>query len=126
MHRRHSPLLTPPWPTSTGAGTCSSGWRPARVERALRRWDAWETNALLPDDLQRPATPPAPGLLGGLADVLRERLIAGLPDRRWTPDVVWLWWQPPRDREPRAPAPEEFDVLWRGYCRRADLEQIFS
>ena len=25
-----------------------------RVERALRRWDTWETNALLPADLKRP------------------------------------------------------------------------
>ena len=29
-----------------------------RLERALRRWDAWETNALLPEELQRPADRP--------------------------------------------------------------------
>ena len=25
-----------------------------RVERALRRWDVWETNTLLPEELRRP------------------------------------------------------------------------
>jgi hypothetical protein len=30
-----------------------------RVERALRRRDAWETNRLLPAELQRPAAWPA-------------------------------------------------------------------
>jgi hypothetical protein len=29
-----------------------------RVERALRRGDAWETNVLLPAELQRPLAPP--------------------------------------------------------------------
>ena len=29
-----------------------------RIERALRRWDAWETNALLPEDLHRPVIRP--------------------------------------------------------------------
>ena len=29
-----------------------------RVERALRRWDAWETNALLPEERRRPVVPP--------------------------------------------------------------------
>jgi hypothetical protein len=51
--------------------------------------------------------------------------VGRLPGRRRTPDVVWLWWRPPPSREPRAPTPEELDVLWRGYCRRADLEQTF-
>jgi DDE superfamily endonuclease len=51
--------------------------------------------------------------------------VARLPGRRRTPDVVWLWWQPPPGREPHAPAPEDLDVVWRGYCRRADLEQTF-
>lgn len=32
--------------------------RLGRVEKTLRRWGAWETNALLPDDLRRPMTPP--------------------------------------------------------------------
>ena len=43
------------------------------------------------------------------------------------PDVVWLWWQPAPapGNEPRPPSPEDLDVLWRGYCRRADLEQTF-
>jgi hypothetical protein len=51
--------------------------------------------------------------------------VGRLPGRRRTPDVVWLWWQPPLSQEPRAPAPEDLDVVWRGYCRRADLEQTF-
>jgi hypothetical protein len=51
--------------------------------------------------------------------------VGRLPGRRRTPDVVWLWWQPPPNREPRAPTPEDLDPLWRGYCRRADLEQAF-
>ena len=45
-----------------------------RVEQALRRWDAWETNALLPADLQRPLQPPVlhrEGLDG------RHRLLTG-------------------------------------------------
>jgi hypothetical protein len=29
-----------------------------RVERALRRWDTWETNALLPEELRRPVVRP--------------------------------------------------------------------
>jgi hypothetical protein len=29
-----------------------------RVERALRRWDAWETNAPLPEELRRPVVRP--------------------------------------------------------------------
>jgi hypothetical protein len=33
--------------------------RLGRVERALRSCDAWETNRLLPEDLQRPAAKPA-------------------------------------------------------------------
>jgi hypothetical protein len=32
-----------------------------RVERQLRRWDAWETNALLPEELQHVRSrPPVP------------------------------------------------------------------
>ena len=49
------------------------------------------------------------------------RLAVGrLPGRRRTPAVVWLWWQsaPEPGGAPRAPAPEELDRLWRGYCRR--------
>jgi hypothetical protein len=38
--------------------------RLARVERAPRRWAAWETNALLPDALRRPMTPPVLHLEG--------------------------------------------------------------
>ena len=30
-----------------------------------------------------------------------------------------------RDGAPRPPSPEDLDRLWRGYCRRADLEQTF-
>jgi hypothetical protein len=29
-----------------------------RVERALRRWDVWETNLLLPEELRRPVVRP--------------------------------------------------------------------
>ena len=49
------------------------------------------------------------------------------PGRRRTPDVVWLWWQPPPEPggAPRLPSPEDLDRLWRGYCRSADLEQTF-
>ena len=48
----------------------------AWVELALRRWDAWETNALLPDDLQRPvATPVLPReALDSLERMLTEEL----------------------------------------------------
>jgi hypothetical protein len=53
------------------------------------------------------------------------RLPGRLPGQRRAPDVVWLWWQPPPSRASRAPTPAELDVLWRGYCRRADLEQPF-
>jgi hypothetical protein len=52
-----------------------------------------------------------------------------LPGRRRTPAVVWLWWQPAplpgAAPEPHRPSPEDLDRLWRGYCRRADLEQTF-
>jgi DDE superfamily endonuclease len=53
--------------------------------------------------------------------------VGRLPGRRRTPAVVWLWWQPAPapGGAPRAPAPEALDRLWRGYCRRADLEQTF-
>jgi hypothetical protein len=47
-----------------------------RIERELRRWDAWETNALLPEELQRsvvrPALPREP--LDGLQRMLTEEL----------------------------------------------------
>jgi hypothetical protein len=46
-----------------------------------------------------------------------------LPGRRRAPDVVWLWWQPPPGAGP--PTAAALDRLWRGYCRRADLEQTF-
>jgi len=51
----------------------------ARVEQALRRWDACETNTLLPADQQRPVRPPAldrPVLdgLDGLERMLTEEL----------------------------------------------------
>jgi DDE superfamily endonuclease len=49
--------------------------------------------------------------------------VARLPGRRRTPDVVWRWWQPAPGAGP--PTPADLDVLWRGYCRRADLEQTF-
>ena len=50
-----------------------------------------------------------------------------LPGRRRTPAVVWRWWQPAPapGGAPRAPSPADLDRLWRGYCRRADLEQTF-
>jgi hypothetical protein len=53
--------------------------------------------------------------------------VGRLPGRRRTPDVVWLWWQPASEpgRAPGLPSPEDLDRLWRGYCRRADLEQTF-
>jgi hypothetical protein len=53
--------------------------------------------------------------------------VSRLPGQRRTPDVVWLWWQPAAEpgRAPGLPAPEHLDRLWRGYCRRADLEQTF-
>ncbi|HVG97711.1 MAG TPA: transposase [Chloroflexota bacterium] len=53
--------------------------------------------------------------------------VGRLPGRRRTPDVVWLWWQPPPEPgcEPGSPSPADLDRLWRGYCRRADLEQTF-
>jgi DDE superfamily endonuclease len=79
--------------------------------------------------VRRPVRPGVVGQYRGprrLAHGTVVRLEVGrLPGRRRTPDVVWLWWQPPPSREPRAPTPEELDVVWRGYCRRADLEQTF-
>jgi hypothetical protein len=50
--------------------------RLARVERALARWDAWETNALLPEDLRRPLAPPVltREALDGLHRMLTEEL----------------------------------------------------
>jgi hypothetical protein len=47
-----------------------------RVEQALRRWDAWETNALLPEELRRPASKPILGrpALDGLQRMLTEEL----------------------------------------------------
>jgi hypothetical protein len=50
--------------------------RLGRVEQALLRWEAWETNALLPNDLQRPATPPVltREALDGLHRMLTEEL----------------------------------------------------
>jgi hypothetical protein len=79
--------------------------------------------------VRRPVRPGVVGQYRGprrLAYGTVVRLEVGrLPGRRRTPDVVWLWWQPPPGPEPHAPAPEDLDVLWRGYCRRADLEQTF-
>jgi hypothetical protein len=79
--------------------------------------------------VRRPVRPGVVGQYRGprrLAHGTVVRLEVGrLPGRRRTPDVVWLWWQPPPSPAPRAPTPEELDVVWRGYCRRADLEQTF-
>jgi hypothetical protein len=51
--------------------------RLTRVEQALCRWDAWDMNALLPDDLQRPMTPPILHREGldGLHRMLTEALV---------------------------------------------------
>jgi hypothetical protein len=90
------------------------------------RVQAW---AGLHTSVRRPVRPGVVGQYRGprrLAHGTVVRLEVGrLPGRRRTPDVVWLWWQPPPGAEPRPPAPEELDVLWRGYCRRVDLEQTF-
>jgi hypothetical protein len=81
--------------------------------------------------VRRPVRPGVVGQYRGprrLAHGTVVRLEVGrLPGRRRTPDVVWLWWQPPPEPgdEPRLPSPEDLDRLWRGYCRRADLEQTF-
>jgi DDE superfamily endonuclease len=81
--------------------------------------------------VRRPVRPGVVGQYRGprrLAHGTVVRLAVGrLPGRRRTPDVVWLWWRPPPEqgREPCPPSPEDLDVLWRGYCRRADLEQTF-
>jgi hypothetical protein len=50
--------------------------RRARVERALQRWDVWETNALLPEALRRPLAPPelTREALDGLHRMLTEEL----------------------------------------------------
>jgi hypothetical protein len=50
--------------------------RLGRVERALFRWDVWETNDLLPDDLQRPVASPVltREALDGLHRMLTEEL----------------------------------------------------
>jgi hypothetical protein len=50
--------------------------RLARVERALARRDAWETDALLPEDLRRPTAPPVltREALDGLYRMLTEEL----------------------------------------------------
>jgi hypothetical protein len=51
--------------------------RLARVERARRRCDAWETNRLLPVELQRPAVGPAlpRELLDAVQRMLTEELV---------------------------------------------------
>jgi hypothetical protein len=90
---------------------------------AVRAW------AHLHTYVRRPVRPGVVGQYRGprqLAHGTVVRLEVGrLPGRRRPPDVVWLWWQPPPGPEPRPPAPEDLDVVWRGYCRRADLEQTF-
>lgn len=81
--------------------------------------------------VRRPVRPGVVGQYRGprrLAHGTVVRLEVGrLPGRRRAPDVVWLWWQPAPEpgSEPRLPTPEDLDRLWRGYCRRADLEQTF-
>jgi hypothetical protein len=50
--------------------------RLGRVERALCRWDAWETNSLLPDDLRRSV--PSPVLTREALDGLHRMLIEEL------------------------------------------------
>jgi hypothetical protein len=61
--------------------------RLGRIERALRRWDARETNALLPEALRRPVVRPLLHREGldGLQRRLTEELNAptrGVHDRR--------------------------------------------
>src|SRR5262249_8124778 len=69
--------------------------------------------------VRRPVRPGVVGQYRGprrLAHGTVVRLEVGrLPGRRRTPDVVWLWWQPAPDRDPRPPSPADLDVLWRGY-----------
>jgi hypothetical protein len=50
--------------------------RLGRVEPALRRWDAWETNHLLPEELRRPVVRPVLHREGldGLQRLLAEEL----------------------------------------------------
>ena len=50
-----------------------------RIKRALRRWDAWETNALLPEELQCPVVQP----------VLHREGLDGL-QRLLTEELAWL------------------------------------
>jgi hypothetical protein len=108
------------WPTPTAELHVTDE---AYGQVAVRAW------AHLHTYVRRPVRPGVVGPYRGPRQLARGtvvRLEVGrLPGRRRTPDVVWLRWQPPPSPEPRPPAPEDLDVLWRGYCRRADLEQTF-
>ena len=71
----------PPSPVAAAAGAYlrRRRWllvRLERVERALRRWDAWETNLLLPEELRRPVVRPVLHRegLAGLQRMLTEEL----------------------------------------------------
>jgi hypothetical protein len=94
---------------------------------AVRAWAGLHTS------VRRPVRPGVVGQERGprqLAYGTVVRLAVGrLPGRRRTPDVVWLWWQPAPSPgapcESPLPSPDDLDRLWRGYCRRADLEQTF-
>jgi len=111
------------WPLPTAA------WRGADAaygQVAVRAWAGLHTY------VRRPVRPGVVGQDRGprrLAYGTVVRLeVDRLPGRRRTPAVVWLWWQPaPRPDAapaPDRPAPEDLDRLWRGYCRRADLEVV--
>jgi hypothetical protein len=112
------------WPVPTAE------WRGIDAAYGLVAVRAW---AGLHTYVRRPVRPGVVGQERGprqLAYGTVVRLEVGrLPGRRRTPSVVWLWWQPApgpsAGGEPPPPAPEELDRLWRGYCRRADLEHTF-
>jgi hypothetical protein len=112
------------WPAPT-AELCVTDEAYGQVR--VRAWAGLHTY------VRRPVRPGVVGQYRGprrLAHGTVVRVEVGrLPGRRRAPDVVWLWWQPPPGPdaapEPHRPAPEDLDPLWRGYCRRADLEQTF-
>jgi hypothetical protein len=65
----------PPAVTAPPRRGCPVG-RAGRLERALRRWDAWETNARLPEAGRRPMAEPVLDreALAGLHQMLSEEL----------------------------------------------------
>jgi hypothetical protein len=117
------------WPAPTAA---------CRVSDAVYGQGAGSAWAGLHPSGRRPVRPGVAGLYRGprrlaYGTVVR-RQVDRPPGRRRRPDVVWRWWQPApgtaapaaAERDPRATrARPERDHRWRGYCRRADLEQTF-